>query len=924
MTLFHRLASMLSWIFRRDRAEQRLDDEVRSFVEMATADKIRDGVPAIEARRLALLELGGVEQVKEGVRAGRYGAFLDDVGRDVRYAFRLFARQRTFAVVIIGTLALGIGANTAFFSIVDSLLLRRLPVADPDRLARLVDARPSGQQSWTYPIWEEIQRRADRFDGAFAWTRFDAQFNLTQGGETQFAHGVWASAGSFDVLGVKPALGRLFVPSDDRPGGGDGGPVAVISHAFWRSRFGGVRDVIGRTLTLERVPVTIVGVTPPGFYGLNVGRAFDVAVPFGVEPLIRGANESRLEKRTSWWISVFVRLKHGQSLEDANAILRTVQPEIREATLPPPRPGDTRDQYLSVPLMFVNAAAGQSGLRDEYKRPLLLMMVVVGLVLLIACANIANLLLARATARGHEWSVRLALGASRGRLARQQLIESLLLAAMGAPAGLIVAQWGSQFLVSQLDTDAVYLDLPLDWRMLAFTAATAVIAALVFGVAPALRAARGAPIDAMKDRGRSNVVSGRVTVANGLVMTQVVLSLVLVVCAGLFLRSFDRLTRVPLGFDRDRVLLASIDTRRSDLAPTARLAAYERIRARVLAVPGVENVGVSIVAPISGAMWTRRVEVSGSPLRTSESADGPEGFGFTDRDLPGNSPLAAFNGITPGWVATFGTALLAGRDISESEGASAPRVALVNQAFSRKFLNGANPVGHVIRLPREPGAPPFEIVGLLADAAYRRVRETTLPTVYVPLWQSSEEGRTDAPAMVTLSVRAAAPRPDLLTKSVATAIAEINPTLALTFQPLETQISDTLMRERLLAVLSASFGMLALLMAAVGLYGVTAYSVNLRRGEIGIRMALGASRGSVIRLVLGRVLILIGTGIVLGLAIGAWSSRFVSTLLYGLEPSDPATLIASAATLALIGAFAGWLPANRASHLDPTEVLRDI
>src|SRR4029079_1460763 len=233
-----------------------------------------------------------------------------------------------------------------------------------------------------------------------------------------------------------------------------------------------------------------------------------------------------------------------------------------------------------------------------------------------------------------------------------------------------------------------------------------------------------------------------------------------------------------------------------------------------------------------------------------ESADGPEGFGFTDRDLPGNSSLAAFNGITPGWVATFGTALLAGRDISESDGASAPRVALVNQAFSRKFLNGANPVGHVIRLPREPGAPPFEIVGLLADAAYRRVRETTLPTVYVPLRQSSEEGRTDAPAIVTLSVRAAAPRPDLLTKSVATAIAEINPTLALTFQPLETQITDTLMRERLLAVLSASFGMLALLMAAVGLYGVTAYSVNLRRGEIGIRMALGASRGSVIRLVL--------------------------------------------------------------------------
>jgi putative ABC transport system permease protein len=924
MTLFHRLASIFSWILRSDRAEQQLDDEIRGFVEMSMADKIRDGVPAAEARRLALIELGGVEQVKEGVRTGRHGAFLDDVGRDVRYALRLFGRERTFAVVIVATLALGIGANTAFFSIIDSLLLRTLPVEEPERLARLIAAPPSGQQSWTYPIWEEIQRRADRFNGAFAWTRFDAQFNLTQGGETQFASGVWASAGSFDVLGVKAELGRLFVPSDDRRGGGDGGPVAVISHAFWQSRFGGAQDVIGRTVTLERVPLTIVGVTPPGFFGLNVGRSFDVAVPFGAEPLIRGANESRLNKRTSWWISVMVRLKRGQSLEDANAILRTLQPEIREATLPPPRPGDTENRYLSEPLIFVSAAGGQSGLRDEYKLPLLVMMVVVGLVLLIACANIANLLLARATARAHEWSVRLAIGASRGRLARQQLIESLLLATMGAAAGVIVARWGSQFLVSQLDTDAVSLELPLDWRILAFTAATGVIAALVFGIAPAVRAARGAPIDAMKDRGRSNAASSRLTVANGLVVTQVVLSVVLVVCAGLFLRSFGRLTRVPLGFDRDRVLLASIDTRRSDLTPATRLVAYERIRARVLAVPGVDNAAVSIVAPVSGAMWTRRIEVSDSTLRGGESVDGPEGFGFTDRTIPENSSLAVFNGITPGWIATFGTPLVAGRDISEGDGPSSPRVALVNQAFARKFLNRANPIGHTIRLTRDPGSPPIEIVGLLTDAVYRNVREATLPTAYVPLSQSSDNSRPDTPAIVTLAVRAAAERPGLLTKSVAAAIGEINATLALTFQPLDSQLGDTLMRERLLALLSASFGVLALLMAAIGLYGVTSYAVNLRRGEIGIRMALGATRGSVVRLVLARVSMLVGAGIVAGLAIGAFASRFVATLLYGLEPGDPVTLIASAATLALIGALAGWLPANRSSRLDPTEVLRDI
>jgi putative ABC transport system permease protein len=927
MKLFHRLMSVVSWVVHRDRAEQRLDDEIRTFVEMATADRVREGLPAGEARRLALAEIGGVEQVKESVRGGRHGAVLDDVGRDVRYAFRLFGRERTFAMVIIGTLALGIGANAAIFSIVDSLLLRTLPIEEPERLARLTDAPPSDQETWTYPIWAEIQRHADRFAGAFAWSRFDADFNMSAGGETQYVNGVLASAGSLDVLGVTPAVGRLFVPSDDTRGGGPAGPVVVISHAFWQSRFGGAPDAIGRTLTLERVPFTIVGVTRPGFFGLSVGRSFDVALPLGAEPLIRGS-ESRLDRRTSWWLPIYVRLKPGQSLEDAAAVMRTLQPGIREATLPPPEKGGRPDGYLSAPFRFVSAAAGQSNLREEYTRPLVVMLVVVGLVLLIACANIANLLLARSTARGHEWSVRLALGASRGRLARQLLIESVLLAAMGAAAGLIVARWGSALLVAQLATDAVHLELPMDWRLLAFTAGAALVAALVFGVAPALRAARGAPLDAMKDRSRSHTAGSRTTVANGLVLAQVVLSLVLVMCAGLFLRSFGRLTRVPLGFDSDRVLMTVMDARRSDLAPEVRLAVYERIRQRVRAVPGVEQAGVSIVAPL-GAMWSRRIEVSGSSLGSGVFVDGPEGFGYTDRPIPENAPLALFNGITPGWIATYGTALLAGRDITERDGPGAPRVALVNQAFARKFLGGVNPVGHTIRPVRVPGSPPIEIVGLLANAVYRDVHEATLPTAYVPFSQSSDDAGAGepvvatAPAIVVLSVRTTSARPALLTKSVAAAIGEVNSTLSLTFQPLDSRVSEALRRERLLAILSTCFGLLALLMAAVGLYGVTSYTVNLRRREIGIRTALGATRASVTRLVLGRVSMLIGAGIVLGLAIGTWASRFVSTLLFDLAPGDPGTLIAAAATLALVGLLAGWLPANRAARLDPTVVLNE-
>ena len=568
-----------------------------------------------------------------------------------------------------------------------------------------------------------------------------------------------------------------------------------------------------------------------------------------------------------------------------------------------------------------------SGLRDEYSRPLLVLMAVAGLVLLIACANIANLLLARATARSHEWSVRLALGASRGRLARQLLIESLLLAAMGAAAGC-----GRRALGQRAPRRAAR-----HGRRVSGAAAGFAHARVHRGCWPhrgaRLRRGAGVARDARRSDRRDEGSrtdprgSSRTPMASGLVVVQVALSLVLLVGAGLFLRSFSGLTQVPLGFERGRVLLAVIDARRADLAPAARLAAYERIHQRVLAVPGVERAAVSITAPL-GAMWSRRIDVSGSALRGSDAGDGPEGFGFTDRPIPGNAPLAVFNGITPGWMATFGTPLLAGRDISDRDGPGSPRVALVNQAFARKFLDGANPVGHTIHATREPGSPPFEIVGLVADAVYRDVREPTLPTTYVPLSQSVdrslvEDPAVTAPAVVTLSVRASSTHPGSLTKSVTAAIGEINPTLALTFEPLDNRLSGALTRERLLAILSASFGLLALVMAAVGLYGVTSYAVSLRQTEIAIRMALGATRASVVRLVLARVSRLVGAGIVVGLAIGAWASRFVATLLFGLEPGDPGTLVASAATLALIGAVAGWLPAHRASRLDPTRIVRE-
>ena len=475
----------------------------------------------------------------------------------LRDAFRTLRAAPAVSAIAILSLALGIGANTAMFSILDSLLLRALPVRDAARLAAVGQDGP-GRAAWTNPIWEAIRDRSEFFDGAFAWS--PSRFNLAQGGRSEFVDGVWTSGGFFDVLGVRPILGRTWNPKDDTRGGGPDGPVAIISYPFWQRRFGGSTDVLGRTITIERVAYAIVGVTPPGFFGVDVGRAFDIAIPIGTEPLIRG-KESSLDRRSSWWLNVFVRLKPGQTIEAGATALRGVQPQIREATIPPNWREEDKKTYLSQPLGLSSAATGVSALRSRYQRPLMTIMVVVSLVLLIACANIANLLLARATARRHELSVRLALGASRWRLARQLLSESLLLAGIGGILGLFFAQWLSRLLVRQL-SDAgrnVFLDLSIDLRVLLFTAGVAVATAIVFGVAPALRATRVQPNDAIKEHGRTVAGQSRFALGNLLVVVQVALSLMLLVGAGLFVRTFTSLAHRDIGFERDSVLIASVN-----------------------------------------------------------------------------------------------------------------------------------------------------------------------------------------------------------------------------------------------------------------------------------------------------------------------------------------------------------------------------
>ena len=828
---------------------------------------------------------------------------------DLRDAFRGLRASPIVSLVAILSLALGIGANTAIFSILDALLLRSLPVKDPQQLALI--GVTSNNRSWTNPIWESIRERQDLFSGAFAWST--TRFNLASGGQAEMVDGLWASGAYFDTLRVPAILGRTFSTADDRRGGGPDGPVAVISYNFWQRRFDGAADAVGRSLTVERVPFTIVGVTGPEFFGTDVGRTFDVAIPLGTEPLIRG-KESTLDRRTTWWLNVMLRLKPEQTLASGETALRGVQPQIREATMPPDMREQDKKHYLSDQFTLIQASNGSSFLRARYRQPLMTIMVVVGLVLLIACANIANLLLARAIGRRHELSVRLALGASRARLVRQLASESLLLSIFGAVLGLAFAYWGSRVLVRQLSssTTNVFLDLSLDWRILAFTAAVAIVTALLFGTMPAVRATRVQPNEALKEQGRGLVGEGRLGLGNTLVVVQVALSLILVFAAGLFMRTFSTLTNMDLGFNRDPVLVANVNAQRLQLEPAERPAVFARLREAALSVPGVATASISAVTPVSGSTWQFGLEAID---------------GVTIPEAPGSdqNPRGVYvNLVSPDWFNTYGIRLIAGRDIKDSDNASAPRVVVVNEAFARKFTGGANPVGRRLREMGFPGSPAIEreIVGYVTDAVYRSLREPVPATMYIPVPQQREP-----PSFLSVSVRAAGGSPALLTKPLASAFAQVNKDLAITFRPLAEQVNASLTQERLVAMLSGFFGALALLLAGLGLYGVTSYNVSRRRTEIGIRMALGAQPSGVVRMVLLRVVLLVAVGVIAGGAISLWAGGYfaksVGTMLYGLELRDAGTLATAAIVLAMIGALAGMIPAARAARIDPSRVLRE-
>jgi putative ABC transport system permease protein len=829
----------------------------------------------------------------------------DEMIQDLRFGVRMLLKHKSFTTMAILSLTLGIGANTAIFQLLDAVRLRTLPVDAPQELAEVRLAEMSGARggfarspSVTNQIWEQIRERQLAFSGVFAWGTDSV--NLAAGGEARPARMLYASGDLFNTLGVRAALGRVIITTDDQRGCSL--PGLVISHEFWQREYGGDAKVIGRKLSLADHPLEIIGVTPANFFGMEVGRSFDLALPLCAAALIGRSNW--LDSGTMWVFTVTGRLKPGWSMEQATAQMQAISPGVFERALPANYPLTSVKDFLESRLIAVPAGSGVSQLRERYAQSLWLLLAIAGSVLLIACANLANLLLARASAREHEIAVRQALGASRGRLIRQLLVESLLLAAVGGVLGAGLAQSLSRSLVAFLSTsnDPVFLDLTLDWRLLGFVAGLAVLTCLLFGLAPAFHTTRLELGAVMKAGGRGKKAGRgglrqKFGLRQMLTVSQVALSLALVAGALLFSRSLGKLLTVSTGFRSEGILIADVGFRRVNLSPERYQVLKDELLNRLRALPGVESVAFTHMSPLRG---------------------GGGGNVWMDGADPQQGTRVRHSRVGPDYFNTLQIPLLAGRDFTARDRAGAPNVAIVNEAFARRFLNGANPVGQRFWRGAMVGDPEmsYEIVGLVRNTKYEDLREDFAPIVYTPPAQDLNAG-PGGPILI----RSRLPHTETVA-AVKRILNEINPAITVSFQGLNPIIEATILRERLMATLSGYFGSLSLLLAGIGLYGLLAYSVASRTNEIGIRMALGAQARNVRWLILREGLLLLLAGLAVGLPLIGVLTRLAETMLYGLTPTDPISLGLASLSLFAVGLLASYAPARRATKVDPLVALR--
>ena len=895
----------MAWsrFFRRARWDAERARELEAHLQIEIDEHLARGMAPDQARWAARRKLGNVLRIREEIYTMNTLAVVDTVWQDLRYGARLLRRNPAFTAVALLSLMLGIGANTAIFQLLDAVRLRSLPVKDPSQLVevRLAGTAPRAGNvitryaQLTNPQWERLRADQQAFSSMLAWAPM--RLNLASGGEIRYAQAIFVSGNFFEMLGVSAARGRLLATADDQRGCNS--RAAVISHAFWQREYGGNPAIVGRPIRLENHALDIVGVAPEGFYGVEVGRMFDVAVPIcsGAE---LGGDSGMLDDNFICWLSTMGRLRPGWSVERATAYLQTISPTLFRETASPRLDPEQIEASEKFRLEAVPRGGGFSSLRTRYEAPLWLLLGLSTLVLLVACANLANLLLARAGTRAREMAVRLATGASRGRIVRQLLSESLLLAAIGTLLGAMLARAISAALVSFLSTgrDPLSVPIALDWRVLGFTAATAVATTILFGLAPALRAT-SAPLESvMRTSSRGLTASrGRFGWQRALVVAQVALSLVMVTVALLFALSLRNLTGVDTGFSVDNLVVADIDFGGLAVPADRRLRLQRELLDGVRSIPGVTSAAQVSFVPFGG--WSSRDEV-----RMEERPQ---------HQLP-----ASMNDVSARYFETMRTPLVAGRDFGDRDASGSPTVVIVNQTFARRYLGGTSAIGQRIQMrtgPRQWST--AEIVGLVNDTTYDDLREPFQPIVYRAAAQERDPS-SDLRVVLRSGLPLAGVR-----SAVTKMAARHNSEITLSFRAFPTMMRETLLRDWLMATLSGFFGVLAILLASIGLYGVMAYMVASRRNEIGIRLALGADRHSIIRMVMREAILLVSVGLGLGALLATMASNAAKAMLFGLAPTDPLALVAAIAILAATGAAATIIPALRAGRLQPTSALRE-
>jgi predicted permease len=895
-------------VFRRKQLDRDLEEELQAYVELASIEKAEAGLDPEEGHRSVLRQAGGIDQVVQSVRDVRAGVSLERVAQDIRYGVRTLAKSPTFSVVAMATLGLGIGANTAMFSLLNQIVLRLLPVSHPEQLVIVRETgnhygNTFGENTISWPMFEDLRDNNQVFSGMFC--RFPTTVTLDYGDRAGQITAELVSGSYFPVLGVGAALGRTIAEDDDAVP--DSKPVVVLSYSFWRSYFNGDRTIVGRTISLNGHAMTVIGVAQSGFDGVEMGKPAKVFVPIMMKTEMTPHSDGLKDRRRRLsWVTAYGRLKSGVSVERAQLSLQPLMHSILEMEARQPefaRSATAADRKLFLRNRAELLPGSDNELRESMRRALWLLVALTGAVLLLACANLANLLVARATAREREFAVRLAIGAGRARIARQLLVESLLLSAAGAVVGLAVAYFADRVLMRMYlpaDTAAEFVISAIpDGRQLAFLVGVMLLTSLVFGLLPAVRGSRTDITVSLKDRSGA-LSGGGISLRRILVGVQITLSLLLLVGAGLFVRTLRNLESQGPGFPTDHLLTFTIDPSRNGYSDEQTKSFYERLNVDLQSMPGVESVGFSTMPLLKGYAWQNAVvgkDFEGAPIE----------------EQPVLSEVGA------GYFATLGIPIVAGRAFTAQDNRAAKYTcSVVNETFARKYFPGRNPIGQRFGLVDDarPVTPDIEVIGVIPDKKYRDLRERPPAQAYFPYLEGPHF------RFMNIYLRTQAD-PRQVEDELRERMRQFDPHVPIVdLETMNEQIGFSLRTERLVASLSGVFGGLATFIAVIGLYGVMAYVVMRRTREIGIRIALGALRSNVIAMVMREVFLLIGAGLAAGILLALALANLVGNQLYGLNPRDPFTFIGSAIVLTAAAGLAGFLPALRASGIDPTSALR--